>query len=118
MLRPNFEDPMDTAQDLIDNDITLYMVPGGYIWKHFLAQSSVPAYNKLAETMIITNDWEEFEFYTEHFLIGYGTHAKISSLVRAEELAMGKWWRSQERVSGRIPYGGYLSNKKWSLNEV
>ena len=35
-----------------------------------------------------------------------------------KELKMGKWHRSKETVSGTNPYGGFLSNKKWHLNEV
>ena len=118
MLRPNFEDPMNTAQDLVDNNIILYEIPGGEYYKQFLAKSSIPAYNKLAETMIITKDFNEFNYYTEHYVIGNGTHAKFSYLVLQSELDMGKWWRSKEKLQGDIPYAGYLSNKKWYLNEV
>ena len=118
ILRPNFEDPLDTAEDLVDNNITLYEVPGGYIWKQFLTQSPVLAYNRLVETMILTKDWDEYYYYSEHYVIDKGTHTQMSGYLYPEELDMGRWWRSQEKVSGRIPYGGYLSNKKWYLNEV
>ena len=118
MLRPNFEDPMDTAQDLVDNNITLYVSPGSHIWKQFLAQSPNFAYNKLAENMIIPKDWDEFYNYTEHYAIGKGTHAKLTYAIFQYELDMGKWWRSKEKLQGDIPYAGYLSNKKWYLNEV
>ena len=117
-LQPNFEDPLDTAQDLVDNNIILYYFPGGYIWKQFLAKSPDPAYNKLAETMIITKDWDEFDYYTEHYVIGEGTHAQMVGMLEPLELAMGRWWRSKEKLRGGNPYGGYLSNKKWHLNEV
>ena len=118
MLKPNFEDPLDTAQDLIDNNITLYDVPGGYIWKQFMAQSTVPEYNKLAQTMIITKDWDEYVFFTEHYIIGKGTHAQMASYLTHYELNHGRWYRSEEKVSGKYPFGGYLTNKKWYLNEV
>ena len=109
---------MNTAQDLIDNNITLYTIPIGYIWKQLLEQSSIPAYNKIAETMIIPKTWEDFDNYIEHYVLGEGTHAQMTSTLYPKHLAMGRWWRSTERLSGFSPYGGYLSNKKWYLNEV
>ena len=118
MLRPNFEDPLDTAQDLVDNNITLYVTPGSEIWKQFLAKSPNPAYNELAETMIIPKDWYEFWDYPEHYVIGEGTHAYMAPYLIPMKLELGRWWRSQERVSGKMPFGGNLSNKKWYLNEV
>ena len=118
MLRPNFEDPLDTAQDLVDNNIYLYDIPGGDIWKQMLAKSPFPAYNKLAETMYIPNDWEEYDYYAEHNVIGEGTHAFMGGYLSPIELAFGRWYRSEERVSGFYPLNGYLSDKKWYLNEV
>ena len=123
MLKQNFEDPLDTAQDIVDNKITLYMYPGGQLWKQFLEQSSVTAYNKLAESIIITKDYNEFNSYTYYKLLGMGTHAQMASRLARYEIEWGKtwkggWYRSKEIVKGQNPYGGYLSNKKWYLNEV
>ena len=49
MLRPNFEDPMDTAQDLVENNITLFTWPTGQVWKQWLEQSPNLYYNELGE---------------------------------------------------------------------
>ena len=36
-----------------------------------------------------------------------------------KEINSGRGWhRSKEKVAGDHPYGGYLTNKKWHLNEV
>ena len=51
-------------------------------------------------------------------VIGNGTHALMSGYLSPYELTFGKWYRSTERVSGKNPHGGYLTNKKWHLNEV
>ena len=56
MLRPNFEVPLDSAQDIVDNNKILYVLPNGETWKQFLEISPVPEYNKLAENMIITKE--------------------------------------------------------------
>ena len=118
ILRPNFEDPLDTAQQLVDNNITIYFPPGFDAWKNFLSQSNISEYNKLAETMIIAKDWDEFDYYSEHYVIGEGTYARVVGYLYPFELDMGTWWRSEEKISGFLPYGGYKSNKKWHLNEV
>ena len=118
MLRPNFEDPMDTAQQLVDNNITVYVSPGNYIWKQFLENSPIPAYKKLGETIQTPKDWTDLRLYGQHHVIGNGTHARLSSRLYAFESDSGRWYRSRETLVGNNPIVGYLSNKKWYLNEV
>ena len=118
MLRPNFEDPLDTAEDLVYNNITVFTLPWSHMSKHFFAQSPIPEYNKLAEYMHIAKNWDDFDYYAEHHVIVEGTHAVVVSYLWPKYLAMGRWWRSKERLRGSSPFVGYLSNKKWHLNEV
>ena len=126
-MKPNFEDPLDTAKQLVEKNITLYDIPGGEIWKQFLLESSIPEYNKLGENYIIADDWDHFNYITEHYVIGAGTHAQMAPAVEPLELSIGEneeinsgrgWYRSKEKVAGKYPYSGYLTNKKWHLNEV
>ena len=78
-MRPNFEDPLDTAKQLVKKNITLYDVPGGEIWKQFLLESSIPEYNILGENIIIPDDLDHFWNMSEHDVIGAGTHAQMVS---------------------------------------
>ena len=126
-MRPNFEDPLDTAKQLVEKNITLYDVPGSEIWKQFLQDSSITEYKILGENFIVADDWDHFYNMTEHDVIGAGTHAQLASYITAYYVAYGEneeinsgrgWYRSKERVAGKYPYGGYLTNKKWHLNEV
>ena len=80
-------------------------------------ESSIPEYNILGENMIITDDWDHFKNMTKHDVIGAGTHVHMTVHLTPHELAMGRWHRSKEMLSGFHPYGGYLTNKKWHLNE-
>ena len=123
-MRTNFEDPLDTAKQLVEKNITLYDT---IIWKQFLLESSIPEYNILGETMIIPDDWDHYDYITEHYVIGAGTHAVMASYLTPWELEFGKnkeinsgrgFYRSKEKVAGDNPYAGYLTNKKWHLNEV
>ena len=79
--------------------------------------------------MIIADDEDHFNNITEHDVMGAGTHAWMGGSLDPYDLAMGKkhhpegngtygWYRSKEKVAGHYPYGGYLTNKKWHLNEV
>ena len=117
-MRPNFEDPLDTSKQLVEQNITLYFQSDIEIWKQFLLESSIPEYNILGETMIIADDWKHFNNITEHDVMGAGTHAQMGAYMFSYVLAMGNWYRSKEKLSGYYPYVGYLTNKKWHLNEV
>ena len=118
ILRPNFEEPLDTAKQLVEKNITIYMTPGTQIWKQFLLKSSIPEYNILGETFLIPDDWDHFDIISEHYVIGNGTHAYMTGSLYPYFLAMGRWHRSKEKLAGDHPYGGYLTNKKWHMNEV
>ena len=76
ILRPNFEEPLDTAKQLVEKNITLYFMHFAKILKEFLLQSSIPEYNKLGENVIFLEDWDDYYNMAKHNVIGAGTHAK------------------------------------------
>ena len=117
-MRPNFEEPLDTAKQLVEKNITLYDVPGTGVWKQFLLESPIPEYNILGGTYIIADDWDHFDNISEHDVIGAGTHALMGEYLTSWELSLGRWHRSKDKLAGKYPYSGYLTNKKWHLNEV
>ena len=47
-----------------------------------------------------------------------GSHAQLSYALAPDELGLGKWYRSKETLEGVNPFAGYLTNKKWLLNEA
>ena len=118
ILRPNFEEPLDTAKQLVEKNITLYGIPGTEIWKQFLLESSIPEYIKLGETYLIADDLDHYDNITEHDVIGAGTHAIMTGGLTPYYLAIGRWYRSKDKLAGVNPFGGYLTNKKWHMNEV
>ena len=145
-MKPNFEPFVHTARDLVERGIILYEVPGGEIWRQMLSQSDIPEYRKIAESMIITKSWDQFNAMTKNEMLSRGTHAQIASHLGPYELALatevdpdqgvtivsteymtqkgeykynyGRGYYRGEMVAGKIPGGGYLTNKKWHLNEV
>ena len=118
ILRPNFEEPLDTAKQLVEKNISLYGIPGTEIWKQFLLESPIPEYNNLGEKYLLADDWDHYDNITKQDVMVAGTHAYMGGELDSYDLAMGRWYRSKEKVAGNYPYGGYLTKKKWHLNEV
>ena len=132
-MKPNFEPFVHTVRDLVGRDITLYMGPGAGFWIQWLSKSDIPEYRKIAETMIISKSYDEYDEMIKEELLSQGTHALMQSymwpyvLVWATEYDhvqgrykynSGRGFYRGEKVVGKIPGGGYLTNKKWHLNEV
>ena len=117
VLRPNFEDPYNTAQQMVDNNITMFGYPESFHQDIFNA-SNDPALKKLAETYHIAETWDEYMNDYKYHIHEKGTHANVYSYLTQWELEMGKWWRSTEPIYGMYPYGGWTSRINWDLNEV
>ena len=125
MLRPNFEDPLDSARQLVQKNITLIFNPNSQIWRQFLLESSIPEYKILGENVIFANNSKHYINMSRYDVLREGTHARMTSSISPAYMKMGKrynsgrgWYRSQERVSGKYPYSGFLTNKRWHLNKV
>ena len=119
ILRPNFEEPLNTAKQLVDQNITIYMFPYAEGWTKFMQESETPEYRILAKNMIIADDYDHFDNMSKYDVMGNGTHAKLDIYVAPYEQDMGRWYRSKEMLEVEpFDYYGFLSNKKWHLKEV
>ena len=114
MLKQRFEDPIDSAKQLIENNITLIELPGGEFWVRFLANSPIPEYQTLSKRLIIPNDNEYYFELIEHGIIGNGTHASMAAALSEWNKSLGRWRRGN-LVEGAYPYGGLISDKKWGF---
>ena len=65
LIKPSYDAPVDTAQDVWDRGLIINIVPVGAIWKQFLEVSGIPIYNKLAERVVLAKVRPEnsFTFY-------------------------------------------------------
>ena len=99
------------------------------MWKQFLLESPILENRLLGETMIIPDIEDSAESHydpashfknlTKHGVFGAGTHAQLTGYLASYQLRdYGPWHRSKETLAGKNPYSGYLTNKKWHLNEV
>ena len=121
------------ARDWIERNITLFMLPWGEPWRQRLAQSGDPDYIEISKTMYTSPDWViAARMYMVEMLVD-GTHGTLGahftqiSLDWAAEYdhVKGKYVRNfgrgyhwGERLRGHNPQTGYLTNRKWHLNEV
>ena len=132
-MKPNFESPVHTARDLVERDITLFHGPGTQMWRQMLSKSEIPEYRMIADSMIITKSYEMYNEMTRNEVLSQGTHAQLRSYMEPNELAWtteydhyqenykynrGRGYYRGEMLDGKIPGGGYITNKKWHLNEV
>ena len=122
-MRPRFEDPIDTAKDMVHNNITLFMHEYEYpINKQFLLKLDIPEFTFIAENMVSVKDWDEYDYHVEHHIHGSGTHAFMAGnldYINLQIAPMEKWWKSSESVPETTSnYKSYLSRRNWILNEV
>ena len=94
--------------------MTVYGEPGAQLWETFLASSPQTAYQSLSKTFYCVDDWDEFWRDWDSLVMEEGTHAVISHIMEA---APGRY-RAKETIAGVFPYTGFLTNKKWLLNEA
>ena len=104
-----------------DNNITLFQHHYYYSSnKQLLLGLDIPEYTFIAENMVSVKDWDEYDYYVEHYIHGSGTHALMGGNLDYHDLLiapMEKWWKSSEIVPGNS-YGSYVSGRNWIMNEV
>ena len=121
LLRPSYEEPVETAADLIKRNITPFCQPGGEIYRQIFAASSDPVYQEISRRLVIAKNWTDY----------YGMSLKVTPTGLFAEIGKvpfiwfdsqgedKEWYRSSETVTGFLfPYGIHLLNKKWPLKKV
>ena len=117
LLRPRYEEPVDTAADLINRDITSILMPGAEFWIQFFEASPDPNYRKISQRFFIAKDWWEFNDMVRK-VISTGMFAQIGHVPAVPEKEFKDWYRSTETIAASYPYGVHLTNKKWPLKKV
>ena len=117
---PSYEEPVETAKDLIKRDITPFLWPGAEIWLDLFATSSDPNFQEISRKFVITKDWDEYDDMVRK-VTSTGLFAEMGTfpafwVVPEEDFKY--WYRSTESIGGAYPYMVHLSNKKWPLKKV
>ena len=119
LLTPSYEEPVDTAKDLINRNIIPFIYPGAEIWRQFFAASPDPIYQEISRRLVIAKDWDEYYDMVEK-VTSTGMYAEIGSVppIYNSTEEYKDWYRSTETIAGDFPYQVHLSNKKWPLKKV
>ena len=117
LLTPSYEEPVETAKDLIKRDIIPFTMPGGEIWRQSFAASPDAIYQEISRRLVLAKDWDEYEDMVSK-VISTGMYADIGALPYVYEEEYKDWYRSTEAIPGDYPHGVHLSTKKWPLKKV
>ena len=119
LLTPSYEEPVDTAKDLINRNIIPFIYPGAEIYRQVFAASPDPNYQEISQRLVIAKDWDEYDDLY-HKVTSTGMYADMGTLpLYALEEELKNWYRSTETIAGDwIEYSVHLSNKKWPLKKV
>ena len=120
LLRPSYEEPVETAADLIKRDIIPFLDPGADIYVQFFAASSDPVYQEISRRFVIAKDYDEYDdmvlkVTSTGMFADFGTQPDPWAVPEKE---YKDWYRSSEKIAGFNPYIGHLANKKWPLKKV
>ena len=143
MIKQQYERPIDTAADLVEKNITLFIIgaPTFIVTYQFhMKQLATPDWIHVSKNMITAPSCVDRNVVMESCLnikgtslnlihnkvFGDGTHAFIRPYLYEDNVYpetpinfnKKMWWRSEETVPGLSPFGGYRTNKIWALNEV
>ena len=117
LLRPRYEEPVDTAADLIKRNITPFLSPWGESWVPFFAHSPDPDYQEISKRIVIAKDWDDFNDMARKAL-STGLFADIATYPWFGLEGWKDWYRSSRPIVGDLSYGGHLASKKWPLKKV
>ena len=148
MKSPQFEDPINTVNDLVDQNIRIfeassYSSSSSYYDDFFIDSSydsymarNTPEWDYVANTMVpadydcgyffetqicakYNGTWEHLIKYHLH---GNKTHAFISGYLDPRELEVmpekKNWWRSEKILTDTNPFMTVFTSRDWILNEV
>ena len=120
LLRPSFEEPVETAADLLKRDITPFYAPGGEMFKQIFASSPDPVYRELSKKLVIAKDWGDYYDMVDK-VISTGLFADMAPEPdpwHVPEEEYKDWYKSSEIIPGFNAYSLHLLDKKWPLQKV
>ena len=125
MFEKDFEDELDTAEQLVTRGIKLIVSVDWRFWRQWYRDSPDPWYHQLADSLAVPADYVHLAQMIRDEVLREGSHAIMHSHMSPRHLVWGErynqgmgWYRSREGV-GNMPIVGYIADKnKWSLNEV
>ena len=107
LMMPMWEEPVDTAQDVLDRGLIPIVDYGEYHVIQQLKNSQNTAYQKLGEITILEEEEDNWERWYDAVLEN-GTHVFLTAYD-----GDGDYHASKENLEGRFSWLNFISDKKW-----
>ena len=121
LLRPRYEEPVETTKDLIKRNIIPFYGPEAESMRQFFAKSSKTDYREISQRIVIPKNWDEHDNMVCK-VTSTGMYANLGPVRYPWSVPCTQedkdYYRSTETIEGLNPYGVHLSNKKWPLKKV
>jgi hypothetical protein len=116
LLMPQYEKPVNSAQDVLDRGMIPFVWERGAYFRDHLLQSTNPTYQKLGEIVVVPKDYEQYWNMMKEDVLLANTHVYLGYL-NFDDKSLGKFHESKDVLEGISKSGGNIVNKKWSLGE-
>ena len=129
---PQF-DPINTVQDLIYNNITIFEYDNMFDYmRDWYSNLNISEWDQVANTMVpaawivcnisCADTNGTYEYFIKYHLHGNKTHAIIRGRLFKVDLEvmpeMKNWWRSKKLEYAKNPYAAIPTSRNWILNEA
>ena len=123
LLLPQYEDPIDSAEDIVDRGMIPFTEPGAVIYTDLLLQSPNPLYQYLGTIVVHPRQkgggWGVYMKMCKEDVHGANTHVFLGNLrPHYEEYGYGKWHKSTDNLEGLNPYTVNIYNEKWEFSDA
>ena len=114
LLKPSREAPVNTAADLVNRGMYLYLSPKQRIYEQIFANSPDKNYQALAKRILIATSRNA---YSKNVRRVKGL-TKLALMRHQPQPGQGALYHSSEPVQGTYNFIGSIANKKWPLKKV
>ena len=127
IMRPRYEDPIDTAKDMAEKNIKLLRTANtAESFVIFFKRLNITEYTIIADNMypVDTNatNMDKYLYSVEHDIHGAGTHAVMANTLHQSVVNIApleKWWKSKESVPALSPFvSPVVIRKQWIMKEI
>ena len=118
LLSKQSEEPVDTAQQILDRGLVpfVWIVEDWYLT--MLEDSPIPALQEIARKTIVPDTLNHYLELCKEGILEARTHVLFGTMIDGdEEYYYGEYYWSRDPVPGSIPYGAAIMNKKWPYAE-
>ena len=140
LLKPNYEKPIDSPQDIYERGLTVIWPPGWELYAEMVkndTENPDPNGPKIAEVVIVPKvifcyieqfpfkfifkNWDEYDEWIEEKIVKTGSSVLERSFLFHWEL---EWaikantaWHRSKYIKPEMNFASYMLNKKWNFEE-